>query len=57
LSKIVRFLHEAEFAGDEVEVEGEVYCLDYRTINGDVTQPQNAFATPDFSPHGELSFI
>ncbi|XP_047740422.1 rho GTPase-activating protein 190 isoform X3 [Hyalella azteca] len=42
----------AEFAGDEVEVEGEVYCLDYRTIEGDVTQPQNAFATPDFSPHG-----
>ena len=38
---------------DEFEHEGQVFSLDYRTISGDVSLPENAFRTQDFLPHGE----
>ena len=41
---------------DEYEVDNEVYSLDYRTIDGDVSLPQNSFKTQDFLPHGKFVF-
>lgn len=38
---------------DEFEHHGQVFSLDYRTISGDVSLPENAFRTQDFLPHGE----
>ena len=38
---------------DEFEHEGQIFSLDYRTISGDVSLPENAFRTQDFLPHGE----
>ncbi|KAK6631018.1 hypothetical protein RUM44_003190 [Polyplax serrata] len=38
--------------GDEYELSCQLYSLDYRIINGDVSQPQNSFKTNDFLPHG-----
>ena len=42
---------------DEYEVDNEVYSLDYRTIDGDVSLPQNSFKTQDFLPHGMFVFV
>jgi hypothetical protein len=38
---------------DEFEHEGQVFSLDYRTVSGDVSLPENAFRTQDFLPHGK----
>lgn len=38
--------------GDEYELSCQLYSLDYRIINGDVSMPQNSFKTNDFLPHG-----
>ncbi|KAL0271513.1 UNVERIFIED_CONTAM: hypothetical protein PYX00_008585 [Menopon gallinae] len=38
--------------GDEYELSCQLYSLDYRIINGDVSLPQNSFKTNDFLPHG-----
>ncbi|WAR01964.1 RHG35-like protein, partial [Mya arenaria] len=37
---------------DEYKVAHRVYSLDYRIIEGDVTEEGNAFSTPIFTPHG-----
>lgn len=38
---------------DEYTLDGQIYSLDYRIIDGDVTLPQNSFKTTDFTPHGK----
>lgn len=37
---------------DEYEIDCQLYSLDYRIIDGDVSLPQNSFKTSDFVPHG-----
>ena len=37
---------------DEYPLEGQIYSLDYRTIEGDVSLPHNSFKTQDFIPNG-----
>ncbi|KAK8391118.1 hypothetical protein O3P69_017042 [Scylla paramamosain] len=37
---------------DEFELDNQVFSLDYRSIDGDVSLPQNSFKTPEFTPHG-----
>lgn len=37
---------------DEYELDNQIYCLDYRIIDGDVSLPQNSFRTADFTPQG-----
>ncbi|XP_046406932.1 rho GTPase-activating protein 190 isoform X3 [Ischnura elegans] len=37
---------------DEYEIDCQLYSLDYRIIDGDVSLPQNSFRTSDFLPHG-----
>ncbi|XP_034252394.1 rho GTPase-activating protein 190 isoform X12 [Thrips palmi] len=37
---------------DEYEIDCQLYSLDYRIIDGDVSLPQNSFKTTDFVPHG-----
>jgi len=37
---------------DEYEMDNQVYSLDYRIIDDDVSLPQNSFRTPNFSPQG-----
>lgn len=37
---------------DEYEMDNQVYSLDYRIIDGDVSLPQNSFRTADFTPQG-----
>lgn len=37
---------------DEYEIDNQVYSLDYRIIDDDVSLPQNSFRTPNFSPQG-----
>ncbi|CAL4066050.1 unnamed protein product, partial [Meganyctiphanes norvegica] len=37
---------------DELEFENQIYSLDYRTIDGDVSLPQNSFKTVEFNPQG-----
>lgn len=37
---------------DEYEMDNQIYSLDYRIIDGDVSLPQNSFRTPDFTPQG-----
>ncbi len=37
---------------DEYTLDGEIFSLDYRTIDGDVSLPQNSFKTADFKPQG-----
>lgn len=39
---------------DEFELENQIFTLDYRSIDGDVSLPQNSFKTPDFVPHGVI---
>ncbi|KAL3841673.1 hypothetical protein ACJMK2_019787 [Sinanodonta woodiana] len=39
---------------DEYRTGSRVYSLDYRPIEGDVSQEQNALAAADFKPHGCL---
>nr|CAD7428513.1 unnamed protein product [Timema monikensis] len=36
---------------DEYEIDCQLYSVDYRIIDGDVSLPQNSFKTPDFSPN------
>ncbi|KAG8238491.1 hypothetical protein J437_LFUL018421, partial [Ladona fulva] len=35
---------------DEYEIDCQLYSLDYRIIDGDVSLPQNSFRTSDFLP-------
>lgn len=37
---------------DEFQVDDQVYTLDHRIIDGDVSLPHNAFRTANFSPQG-----
>ena len=37
----------------EYDMGQRTYSLDFRIVEGDVTKPENAFKTDDFSPHGE----
>ncbi|XP_069168241.1 rho GTPase-activating protein 190 isoform X14 [Procambarus clarkii] len=37
---------------DEFELDNQIFSLDYRSIDGDVSLPQNSFKTPEFTPHG-----
>ena len=37
---------------DEYEMDNQVYSLDYRIIDGDVSLPQNSFRTTEFTPQG-----
>lgn len=37
---------------DEYEMDNQVYSLDYRIIDGDVSLPQNSFRTAEFTPQG-----
>ncbi|XP_036360139.1 rho GTPase-activating protein 190 isoform X10 [Octopus sinensis] len=37
---------------DEYNCQDILFSLDYRPIDGDVTQEQHAFVTPTFKPHG-----
>ncbi|XP_068241238.1 rho GTPase-activating protein 190 isoform X7 [Palaemon carinicauda] len=39
---------------DEFELDNQIFTLDYRSIDGDVSLPQNSFKTPDFVPHGVI---
>ena len=42
---------------DEYMLDGqEVYSLDYRPIEGDVSLPQNAFRAASFMPQGRTMF-
>ena len=38
---------------DEFMHQDEVFSLDYRSVCGDVSLPENAFRTQDFLPHGK----
>jgi len=38
---------------DEYMMDGQVYSLDYRPIEGDVSLPQNAFRAASFMPQGK----
>ncbi len=38
---------------DEYTLDGQIYSLDYRTLEGDVSLPHNAFKTTDFTPNGK----
>ena len=38
---------------DEFEHQNQIFSLDYRTVSGDVSLPENAFRTQDFLPHGK----
>lgn len=38
---------------DEIELDNQIFSLDYRSIDGDVSLPQNSFKTPEFTPHGQ----
>ena len=42
---------------DEFEHQNQVFSLDYRTVSGDVSLPENAFRTQDFLPHGETLLL
>ncbi|RXG52306.1 Rho GTPase-activating protein [Armadillidium vulgare] len=42
---------------DELEVDNEIFTLDYRIIDGDVSLPQNAFKTSEFVPHGLVKTV
>ena len=44
---------------DEFEHQNQIFSLDYRTVSGDVSLPENAFRTQDFLPHGKqlLTYI
>ena len=37
---------------DEYEMDNQVYSLDYRIIDGDVSLPENSFRTAEFTPQG-----
>lgn len=37
---------------DTFSHQDEMFSLDYRTVSGDVSLPENAFRTQDFLPHG-----
>ena len=37
---------------NDYEVDGQHYRLEYRVIDGDVNEPQNAFRTTNFTPQG-----
>lgn len=41
---------------DQYLLDNQLYSLDYRPIDGDVTLPQNSFRTQDFVPHGKKYF-
>ena len=47
------FRFQTQCRDDEFEHEGQVFSLDYRTVSGDVSLPENAFRTQDFLPHGK----
>jgi len=38
---------------EEYTLDGELFSLDYRTIDGDVSLPDNSFKTNHFLPHGK----
>ena len=38
---------------DQYLLDNQLYSLDYRPIDGDVSLPQNSFRTKDFLPHGK----
>jgi hypothetical protein len=38
---------------DEYKVAHRVYSLDYRPIEGNVTDEGNSFIAPNFKPHGK----
>ena len=38
---------------DKYMLDGQVYSLDYRPIEGDVSLPQNVFHAPSFIPQGK----
>ena len=42
---------------DEYPLEGQIYSLDYRTIEGDVSLPHNSFKTQDFIPNGAYNSL
>ena len=42
---------------DEFEHQNQIFSLDYRTVSGDVSLPENAFRTQDFLPHGKKKLI
>jgi len=42
---------------DEYQIDCQVYSLDYRIIDGDVSLPQNSFRTSEFLPHGKSGKI
>lgn len=42
----------AQCDDDEYEIDGHLYSLEYRIIDGDVSLPQNSFQSTDFLPHG-----
>lgn len=44
----------AQCVDDEIEIDCQLYSLDYRTISGDVSLPHNSFRTVDFIPHGSF---
>ncbi|XP_071750033.1 rho GTPase-activating protein 190 isoform X5 [Lepeophtheirus salmonis] len=37
---------------NDFEYEGHIFSLEFRTVTGDVSLPENAFRTQDFLPHG-----
>ena len=41
---------------DEFMYQDDVFSLDYRSVSGDVSLPENAFRTQDFLPHGMTPF-
>ncbi|KAL1130273.1 hypothetical protein AAG570_013211 [Ranatra chinensis] len=42
----------AQCDDDEFEIDCQLYSLEYRIIDGDVSLPQNSFQSTDFLPHG-----
>ena len=42
---------------DEFMYQDDVFSLDYRSVSGDVSLPENAFRTQDFLPHGKTCFV
>lgn len=54
---LLTFLHyisQTQCDDDEYEIDCQLYSLDYRIIDGDVSLPQNSFKTADFVPHGKF---
>ncbi|CAB4058760.1 ARHGAP5 [Lepeophtheirus salmonis] len=37
---------------NDFEYQGHIFSLEFRTVTGDVSLPENAFRTQDFLPHG-----